>query len=110
MSIGEKDARILIQRPTDVIDGQGSVTQTWASLASCWAKTKPTASAETANGNERSASAGMAFTVRYQSLLEDLTTKDRVNWDGMLYDILTADPMPPARPVEIQITARRKAD
>lgn len=113
-TIGTRDARITIQRATESIDDEGSVSHTWATLGNAWAavqdiETKGSTSEETTEGT-RQAFAESVFSIRFQSTLSDLNPKDRITWAGGVYDISSALLLPPARPSEIIITATRIAD
>ncbi|MES2706081.1 MAG: phage head closure protein [Verrucomicrobiota bacterium] len=106
------DIRITLQRPAPVPDAQGSVIDSWAGLASVWAKAEAVPSVvtqEAAKDRERHGSQDYRFTIRHQSALESLTVTDRIVWQGKHYDILAAVPMPEGRPDTIIITARRRA-
>ena len=103
--IGHRDARITIQRAADTVDDQGSVTQAWSALATVWAHAQTMSGKETTNGSSRDATAEQVFSVRYQSLLDDLNPRDRISWGGFVYDITSALPLPPSRPAEIIISA-----
>jgi SPP1 family predicted phage head-tail adaptor len=103
--IGRRDARITIERATESVDAQGSVTQTWATLATVWAHAQTMSGKESTNGSARDASAEQVFSVRYQSALDDLNPRDRISWNGFIYDITSALPLPPSRPAEVIISA-----
>lgn len=110
--IGRMDARILIQRPASERDSQGSVIQSWMDRGTVWAKAESLTLAtalETTNGNDRTAASEYRFTIRHQSLLNDLATTDRIVWNEANFDILSVTPMPEGRPDHIIITARRRA-
>ncbi len=107
--IGKMDARITIQRATVTTDDQGSVTETWADLATVWAHalTDEIRATEESTEGTRQASADTTFTIRYQLALSDLGTKDRISFKGVNHDILSAVPAPDTRPDSIVIRARR---
>lgn len=107
--IGKLDTRIILQRATNATDGQGSVTKTWATLATVWTIAEALTATEATNGNERTAFTDYKFIIRHQDALATLSPADRVQHASINYDILSAVPMPEGRPDQIIITARRKA-
>lgn len=106
---GRLDQRITLQRATDTPDAQGSTVKTWTDRGTVWARAESIAAAETTQGNARVATQNYRFTIRFQSAMADLNAADRVVWNGLNHDILSAVPMPEGRPDKIIITAQRKA-
>ena len=74
-----------IQRPTDVADGQGGFTTTWASFDYIWARVEDTGGGEAQiNGRlETVLSARITTTFR-----DDIQNTDRLVIDSILYNIL----------------------
>jgi SPP1 family predicted phage head-tail adaptor len=109
---GKLDTRITIQRDAGGTDAQGSVTQSWSARATVWANARAVPSMTTQERmgeTERYGSADYVFTIRWQSLLANLSTSDRIQWGGDSFEILSVFPMPEGRPDRIQITARSRA-
>ncbi len=81
---GKLRNRVVIQTNTPSDNGFGEPVVSWATLATVWAEV------ETMNGSEALASgaerteAPVVFLFRYRS---DVTTDNRLSWDGGLYDI-----------------------
>lgn len=102
--IGRRDARIIIQRATELVDSQGSVFQSWSTLATVWAFVQTLNSKEVTNGAARNGSTETLFSIRYQSALATLNPVDRIVWGTAVYDVASALPLPQGRPSEILIT------
>jgi head-tail adaptor len=102
--IGRRDARIIIQRATELVDSQGSVYQSWSTLATVWAFVQTLNSKEITNGAARMGSTETLFSIRYQSALATLNPVDRIVWGTAVYDVASAIPLPQGRPSEIILT------
>ena len=102
--IGRRDARIIIQRATELVDSQGSVFQSWSTLATVWAFVQTLNSKEVTNGAARTGSTETLFSIRYQSALAALNPVDRIVWGTAVYDVASAIHLPQGRPSEILIT------
>lgn len=102
--IGRRDARIIIQRATELVDSQGSVFQSWSTLATVWASVQTLTSKEVTNGAARTGSTETLFSIRYQAALATLNPVDRIVWGTAVYDVASALPLPQSRPSEILIT------
>lgn len=99
---------MILQRATDTVDAQGSVSKTWATLGTVWGSAEAIAATETTDGNTRAGSHDYRFTVRHQSSIT-LTPADRVSWKDKYFDIISVRPIPEGRPDQIQIIARSAA-
>ena len=102
--IGRRDARIIIQRATELVDSQGSVFQSWSTLATVWASVQTLTSKEVTNLAARTGSTETLFSIRHQSALATLNPVDRIVWGTAVYDVASALPLPQGRPSEILIT------
>jgi SPP1 family predicted phage head-tail adaptor len=77
---------ITIQRATVARDSVGNVTTSWADLAARRAYVEPQHGAEFFAGSERHANMTVKIVMRY---LSGLSTKDRIVFGGVNYDILS---------------------
>ena len=110
IQIGRRDARITLQQATETVDAQGSVSQAWATLATVWAHAQTLSAKEVTNGAARVGTAEQVFNIRYQSVLSGLKPRDRISWDGAIYDVASALGTPLSRPSEIIINASLAVD
>ena len=90
MNPGRQDRKVTIERYTVAQDAAGQETRTWSTLRQPWARLLPVrAGKETEDeGEERVAWEWQRFRIRYSST--DITTKDRVQYNGRTWDILEA--------------------
>ncbi|HUX00531.1 MAG TPA: phage head closure protein [Phycisphaerae bacterium] len=79
------DQQIVIQTPTESVDGQGSVTETWATLDTVWAEKRDLRGQEGMTRESVEASMNVAFRIRGRT---DVTTKMRISHDSLYYDIM----------------------
>ena len=108
--IGRRDTRITIQRPTQLVDAQGSPFQTWTTLANVWASVQSLTAKEITNGTARTGSTETLFSIRYQSVLANLNPRDRIVWGTSVYDIASALQLPQGRPSELLLTGSLVTD
>lgn len=88
MDAGKLDRRVALQRATESKSDRGGVTQTWATFATVWAQKIE------ARGDERFSDPSLvgkitrSFRIRWSSEVKDLTSKDRVMFEGVPHDII----------------------
>ena len=81
---GDLKHPVTVERETQVDDGAGGFTSSWATLATVWC------AIENPNGRERMedqrliSETNKVFICRYRT---DIQTTDRINWRGVLYNI-----------------------
>lgn len=107
------DRRITLQRSTDTQDEYGSPVKAWADLATVWANYKPVSDgekfSERLNGGEVAATLSARFAVRYDSAWADLNPKDRLIFEGRLFDIANVKEVH-GRRAFLEITASERTD
>lgn len=81
---GKLDRRITIERFALVDDGYQEVSQ-WAPVAELWASATPISDGERWQAGQTQAFVSMRFVVRFRP---DITTKDRVLYDGKVFNIV----------------------
>ena len=88
--IGQMDTRITFERVTEALSSTGTPVETWAELRKTWAyrEKQNTGDAEQYHADRQVAISTEVFIVRY---FTGLTEKDRINFGGILYDILMID-------------------
>lgn len=85
--IGQLDQRITFRRATEVSDGYGGKTVTWADLPTnptVWARIIPQRQTEGLQNDRMTATAGVVVRIRNR---QDLTEKDAFVWNGTTYNI-----------------------
>ena len=88
-NIGEIRWRIAFLRDTgNSTNGVNDVLPNWTIIANSWASFMPISDGERlANGGISSNLMGR-FQIRYSALTSSLTPKDRLQMDGLIYDII----------------------
>jgi SPP1 family predicted phage head-tail adaptor len=89
--IGQMRERVVIQAPTDTVDGIGSVSTTWATVSTVWARVQPADARERIVGDRLAAKGEYEVTIRY---LTGLTPSHKLTWrsrDLMISRILNTD-------------------
>lgn len=119
------DRPIIIQRGTQSVASDGTVTMTWADLAyRCFAQVTPTRGSERMTTAQEVAEQEVTFTVRFHTIpsaSRPLLPQDRIIYpaDGisanaqapatnLIHDILSADVV--GRDVDLSIKTKRRAD
>lgn len=81
---GKLDRQITIERQAETVAASGSVSKTWAALATVRAELVQLAAEEYLAGFGEADTGGAVFRIRY---LAGITTADRVTFDATTYDI-----------------------
>lgn len=109
LQAGDLDRRITLQRVSSA-NGvpYNEPVETWSDLGTVWAKRYDASAAESYRAAEVGAEISTRFTVRYSSLTRTLTPKDRISFDGKLFNITGCrEPAGTTRQwIEIDATAR----
>ncbi len=79
--------RIVIERETQLADGAGGFTSSWAPLATRWANAKAVRGSESEESGRTQSRQTWLFTVRRDSTTETVTASDRISWDDAIYNI-----------------------
>jgi len=102
------DRRITLQRYSWSQDQYGAPVQAWTELARPWASKRDISDGERVAAAEVSASITTRFQIRFDSSWADLNPKDRVVFDGKVYDIWGVKEI--GRREGFEITAAARAD
>lgn len=89
MNAGEFDQRVTLQAPSSSVDGLGHRTETWAPVATVWAKAQPLRGREFFAAGQVQSEAAVRFFIRYRA---GLTGAMRVVWRGVAH-ALVAEPI-----------------
>ena len=84
MIAGRLDQRVTIERVTYTQDPMGGMTEEWAPLATLWAAVEPLNGREFFAASTTLSETTTRIRIRYRP---DLTVIDRINHNGVLYDI-----------------------
>lgn len=85
MKAGKLDRRITIERRSEAIDDYGAITETWTPLRTIFAEKVESRSTDFFRNQGEATDRSAVFRVRWT---DDLTTADRVSYDGDQFDIL----------------------
>lgn len=108
MEAGKMDRQVTLQRATRTQDSTGQIIETWADLATVWARWRRATARETLAAAEVSAEVGDVFEIRYSSLVSSLNPKDRLTYSDRTYDIAAVDEI--GRRVGLRISASARSD
>jgi SPP1 family predicted phage head-tail adaptor len=108
---GELDRRIAIERLTEgAQNGFGEPDETWAMLTTVWAGRKDVSDGEKVQAGQRSSALMSRFVIRSSSITKTVNTKDRIQTDARLWNILGAKETQEGRARFIEITAVSESD
>ncbi|WP_226578884.1 phage head closure protein [Acuticoccus sediminis] len=104
MRAGKLDRRVTLERLTDGgTDAFNVAIEEWAEVATVWAQARPNRGAERFTAAEVNGSAVMSFQIRYRS---DVTVKDRLVYEGRVWNIVDVREVGRRVVTEIDATAR----
>lgn len=107
MSAGKLDRRITLQRATASDDGFSSEgTLTWSDLATVWAEVSPVSDGERWRAGEVAAHITHRFRIRWSSTTATLTPKDRILYQGRVFDISGVKEIDRRKFLELTASAR----
>lgn len=84
MKAGQLDQRVTVERYTSTEDELGQPIEAWAPLFTCWAAVEPLNGREFFAASTTLSETTTRVRIRYRP---GLTVVDRINHDGVLYDI-----------------------
>jgi SPP1 family predicted phage head-tail adaptor len=84
---GDMNRRVTLQRATVTFDDFGSEVETWGTLASVWVNRKDVSAAESFRAQEVGAELSTRFRIRYSTNVADLNPRDRLIYNGLVYQI-----------------------
>lgn len=107
---GKLDRRITIQRATYANNSFNESIATWNSLATVWANRQDASASEAMRALEVSARLTCRFTIRKNSQVADVNPKDRILFEGGVYDIVAVREPKGTRNFLIEIDAVTRSD
>lgn len=87
MTAGKRDQRVTFQRATETGDGAGGTIVVWNNLISRWCAVSPLSGGERAAAQQTESPRNYRLTVPNDTGTRDLTTADRLVWDGITMQI-----------------------
>jgi len=87
MLAGQLRHRITIERATLTQNAFGEQVQTWATLATVWARVEPITGKERFAALQTQSDVDSRILCRYYSTLAALAANDRITWGSKTYDI-----------------------
>jgi SPP1 family predicted phage head-tail adaptor len=106
MDAGHLDRRIVILRATTAPDAFNEPVETWGALATVWAKVVPVSDGERWQAGQTLANETIRFTIRWAYWVADVNPRDRVQYDGRVFDIQGVKDIDRKEYREITATAR----
>ncbi len=105
MRAGELDRYISFERKQEVKDAAGQVRENWIGFAKAWARMMPVRGEEKVQAQQTASAGDTIFRLRY---LGGITTLDRINHEGKIYDITYIAEL--GRREGLDITARSRTE
>jgi SPP1 family predicted phage head-tail adaptor len=106
MDAGKLDRRIVLQRPTVTADETGQEVATWATLSTVWAAKLNVSDGERMAASEVAAQIDLRFQIRWSTTVADLNAKDRLTFEGRIFDIVGTKELGRREGIEISASAR----
>lgn len=108
MKAGELNRRITIERATYTVNDLNEHVPTWATLTTVWASKKDVSDSERIAAAEVRAAITTRFQIRHSRKVADLTAKDRISFQGNVYEIFSVKEI--WRNTGLEITAAARVD
>lgn len=107
MQAGKLDRRITIERAAGKgRDSFNSIVEKWLPVATVWAAKQDIKDAERIAAQEVGAEVTTRFQIRWSSVVTDVNPKDRIVFEGRIYDISAVKEIGRREGIEITATAR----
>lgn len=84
---GDMNRRAVFQRATVTCNNFNEQIESWATLASVWVNRRDVSAAESFRAQEVGAQLSLRFRIRYSPDVADLNPRDRVLYDGRVYNL-----------------------
>jgi head-tail adaptor len=92
MDAGSLDRRVTLHRAGAVENEHGDMVQGWSELATVWASVRPSPGSERLASAEAAANAPTVVTIRWSSIVADLSPADRLEYpvgSGRFFNIVS---------------------
>jgi SPP1 family predicted phage head-tail adaptor len=84
---GDLDRRITIQRATVTVNEFNEPIETWGAVTTVWARRRDASATESYRAQEVGAQITARFTIRWSTTVESVNPRDRLSFEGRLYNI-----------------------
>jgi SPP1 family predicted phage head-tail adaptor len=84
---GDLDRRITIQRAATTLNEFNEPIETWGDLTTVWARRRDASATESYQAQEVGAQLTARFTIRWSTTVESVNPRDRLSFEGRLYNI-----------------------
>lgn len=108
LAAGSLDRRIRIERATTTKNGFNEDVQSWEELATVWAAKQEVPDGEKWRAGEVAASITTRFRVRWSTVISTVDERDRIIFEGRLFDITRLKEI--GRRVGREITASARSE
>lgn len=106
MRAGGLDRRIVIERVSVTYDEFNAPVEQWSTLATVWASKVDVKDGERFRADAVSSEITTRFRIRYSTTVADVSPRDRISYDGRLYDIVAVKEVGRREGIEITASAR----
>ena len=106
MRAGKLDRKIDVLRASTSRNGFNEEVAAWEPLARVWAEAVPISDGERRRAGETLSSKKFRFTIRYSSQVYTVDPRDRIRYDGRIFDINGVKDVGRREGIEITATAR----
>lgn len=103
MKFGLLRKRITLETSAPTQDAAGQPIDAWSPLATVWARVTPGRGGEQFTADQRIGTAVTTFRIRFRT---NLTVKDRISWDGRIWDIRDIREVGNKEALDVDATAR----
>lgn len=110
MNIGRMDRLLSIERNTPTTNELNEEVDSWAEAFKTWAKRRDVSDSEGVAAGVLGSSQMTRFVIRSDSLTRSITPKDRISYDGDLWNIKGIKETPDGRRRFLELTAVRGLD
>ena len=107
---GDLDRRITIQRATTTLNEFNEPIETWTDHATVWAKRSDASAVESYRTQEVGAEITARFIIRRSTQVHDVNPRDRVSFNGKVYNITRVSEPVGTRNFWLEIHAAARAD
>lgn len=105
---GDLDRRIIVLRGTETTNDFNEPVFTWSTLISVWASYSPVSDGERYRAGEIGAHELARFVIRHSVLAKTVNAKDRLSFDGKIWEISGVKTI--GRMIGYEITAHTRPD
>jgi hypothetical protein len=106
MDAGRLDERIEVLRSSGTADAFNATVEVWATIATVWASVQPISDGEKWRAGETLANETSRFTIRWANWVSDVNPRDRISYNGRIWDIQGVKDLDRREYREITATAR----